>query len=63
MFLRVFQAVDLVNDIRVPNPVEILFAAAVVEANMDLVSASGNGFVVQGLVDVADEVDEVHKRF
>jgi len=63
MFLRVFQAVDLVNNIRIPNTVEILFAAAVVEANVDLISASGNGFVVQGLVDIADEVNEVHKRF
>lgn len=48
------------NDIRVPNAVEILLVASVVETHMDIVASSVQILDVQRLVDVAEEVNQVH---
>lgn len=60
MFLAMLQSPRLMNDIRVPNAVEILLVASVVETHMDIVASSVQILDVQRLVDVAEEVNQVH---
>jgi hypothetical protein len=45
-----------------PDSVQVLFSTAVVKTDLDFASSEGNGFVMQRLVDVADEMDDVRAR-